>query len=118
MSALSLAGIGALCTLLSGLVSLLAVRRHPDYLHYGAFFFLCLSGAASLGAGAWALLGDLTVTAELQIGLPWLAWHFRLDPLSGFFLILLGLLVIAVSLYGPSYTLNSPVAQAPNRCRR
>jgi len=104
VSALSLTGIGALCTLLSGAVSVLAVRRHPDYLHYGAFFFLFLSGAASLGAGAWALLGNLTVTAELQIGLPWLAWHFRLDPLSGFFLILLGLLVIAVSLYGPSYT--------------
>jgi len=91
-------------TLLSGAVSLLAVRRHPGFLHFGSFLFLFLSGAASVAAGAWAMLADVTITDRLALGLPWLAWYVRIDPLSGFFLLLLGTLVVAVSLYGPSYT--------------
>ena len=35
--------------------------------------------------------------------MPWLHWHIRIDPLSGFFLCVLGLPLIAVSLYGPGY---------------
>jgi hydrogenase-4 component B len=91
-------------TLLSGVVSLFAVRRHPGFLHFGSFFFLFLSGSASVAAGAWVLLAKLTVTDRFDMGLPWLAWHLRVDPLTGFFLILLGTLVVAISLYGPSYT--------------
>src|ERR1035437_9262680 len=101
---LTLVYAALVCTLLSGAVSLFAVRRHPGYLHFGSFLFLFFSGAASFAAGAWALLANLTVTARFDMGLPWLAWHLRIDPLSGFFLILLGTLVLAVSLYGPSYT--------------
>lgn len=92
------------CTLLSGVVSLFAVRRHPGFLHFGSFLFLFLAGAASICAGAWALLADLTLAEQLALGLPWLRWYVRLDPLSGFFLLLIGTLVIATSLYGPSYT--------------
>ncbi|MGP1677042.1 MAG: hydrogenase 4 subunit B [Burkholderiales bacterium] len=95
---------GVVCTLLSGAVSLLAVRRHPDFLHFGSFLFLFIAGAASIGAGGWTLLAKLTVTDRFVLGLPWLDWHVRIDPLSGFFLVLLGTLVVAISLYGPSYT--------------
>jgi formate hydrogenlyase subunit 3/multisubunit Na+/H+ antiporter MnhD subunit len=91
-------------TLLSGVVSLFAVRLHPGFLHFGSFFFLFLSGSASVAAGGWVLLAKLTVTDRFDMGLPWLAWHLRVDPLTGFFLILLGTLVVAISLYGPSYT--------------
>ncbi|MFA6313838.1 MAG: hydrogenase 4 subunit B [Sterolibacterium sp.] len=93
-----------ICTLLSGAVSLLAVRRHPGFLHFGSFLFLFCSGAASIASGGWSLLARLTVTDQFALGLPWLAWHVRIDPLSGFFLLLLGTLVVAISLYGPSYT--------------
>ncbi len=92
------------CTLLSGAISLLAVRRHPDFLHFGSFFFLFLSAAASIAAGAWVLLAGRTIGDRFALGLPWLDWHLRIDPLSGFFLLLLGTLVLAVALYGPSYT--------------
>jgi formate hydrogenlyase subunit 3/multisubunit Na+/H+ antiporter MnhD subunit len=101
---LSLAYVAVACTLLSGCVSLLAVRRHPGFLHFGSFLFLFLAGAASIAAGGWSLLADLTITDRLALGLPWLAWYVRIDPLSGFFLVLLGTLVVAVSLYGPSYS--------------
>src|SRR5665647_271488 len=101
---LTLVYAALVCTLLSDVVSLFAVRRHPDFLHFGSFLFLFFSGAASFAAGAWALLAKLTLTARFDLGLPWLAWHLRIDPLTGFFLILLGTLMLAVSLYGPSYT--------------
>ncbi|RMD68058.1 MAG: hydrogenase 4 subunit B, partial [Gammaproteobacteria bacterium] len=39
----------------------------------------------------------------LPFGLPWLAWHVRIDALSGFFFAVVGLIVSAVSIYGPSY---------------
>ncbi len=111
---LLLAYAAVVCTLLSGAVSLLAVRRHPGFLHFGSFLFLFFSGAASIGAGGWALLAKLTATDRLALGLPWLDWHVRIDPLSGFFLVLLGTLVVAISLYGPSYTrefARGPAAQ-------
>ena len=101
---LFLAYASVACTLLSGVVSLLAVRRHPGFLHFGSFLFLFAAGAASIGAGAWALLANLTLVDRFAMGLPWLQWYVRLDPLSGFFLVLLGTLLAAVSLYGPSYT--------------
>ena len=101
---LLLAYAALVCTLLSGATSLFAVRRHPGFLHFGSFLFLFFSGAASVAAGAWALLAKRTVTDRFELGLPWLDWHLRIDPLSGFFLLLLGTLVVAVSLYGPSYT--------------
>lgn len=101
---LLLAYVAVLCTLLSGVISLAAVRRHPGFLHFGSFLFLFFAAAASIAAGAWVLLADLTLTDQQALGLPWLAWHVRIDPLSGFFLVLLGTLVAAISLYGPSYT--------------
>jgi len=100
-------------TLLSGIVSLFAVRRHPGFLHTASFLFLFLAGAADITAGGWALLADLTLTDRLALGLPWLQWHLRLDPLSGFFMVLLGTLVIAASLYGPSYTREYTHGEAP-----
>lgn len=101
---LALAYAAVACALLSGVVSLFAVRRRPGFLHSGSFLLLFLAGAASIAAGGWALLADLTLSDQLALGLPWLQWHVRLDPLSGFFLLLLGTLTVAVSLYGPSYT--------------
>lgn len=103
---LLLAYAAVACALLSGVVSLFAVRRHPGFLHSGSFLLLFLSGAGSMAAGGWALLGDLSLTDQLPLGLPWLKWHMRLDPLSGFFQVLLGTLVVAASLYGPSYTVK------------
>jgi formate hydrogenlyase subunit 3/multisubunit Na+/H+ antiporter MnhD subunit len=101
------------CTLLSGAVSLLAVRRHPGFLHFGSFLFLFFSGAGSVAAGGWALVARLNLTDRFALGLPWLDWHVRIDPLSGFFLVLLGTLVVAISLYGPSYTREFARGPAP-----
>ena len=67
------------------------------------FVLLGLSGGCALLAGLIALLTGASSVATLPFGLPWLAWHLRTDPLSGFFLCVLGFPLIAVSLYGPGY---------------
>jgi formate hydrogenlyase subunit 3/multisubunit Na+/H+ antiporter MnhD subunit len=68
-----------------------------------SFAFLGASGLSATVAGSWVLLPGAKTTATLALGLPWLHWHMRLDALSGFFLVVIGLLVGAVSWYGPGY---------------
>lgn len=63
---------------------------------------LVLSGMSAVIAGLAGLLAS-PITATLPIGLPWLPMHIRLDGLAGFFLLVIGLLVIAVSLYSMGY---------------
>ncbi len=72
-------------------------------LRRAGFPLLGAAGLAAVAAGGWALLGNVTAVATLPLGLPWLAWHVRLDPLAGFFLLLIGVLVVAASLYAPAY---------------
>lgn len=73
------------------------------YLRHLPFVLLGVSGGAATLAGVVQLAGDFSATATLPLGLPWLSWHVRLDPLSGFFFCVLGLPLIAVSLFGPGY---------------
>ncbi|VAX12190.1 Hydrogenase-4 component B [hydrothermal vent metagenome] len=67
------------------------------------FTLLGLSGIAAVAAGLTALSAPAAALAELPLGLPWLPWHLRLDALSGFFMFLIGLVVMAVAVYGPGY---------------
>ncbi|MCC7412395.1 MAG: hydrogenase 4 subunit B [Gammaproteobacteria bacterium] len=76
-----------------------------------AFALLGLSGFAAVVVAVLALSGTASFAAELPLGLPWLHWHLRLDAPAGFFLGLLGLVVVAVSLFGPGYVI--PDAQRP-----
>ncbi|QSA95842.1 hydrogenase 4 subunit B [Methylococcus sp. EFPC2] len=82
------------------------VFAEPGYagrLRRGVFALLGLAGTSALLAGLGALLSDGILSDTLPLGLPWLSWHVRLDALSGFFFCVLGLPLIAVSLYGPGY---------------
>jgi hydrogenase-4 component B len=87
------------------LASLVAVGtyRFSWLLRYLAFLFLGLSGMSAVVSGGWVLFNDILISAQLPLGLPWLQWHIHLDPLSGFFLVIVGLLTTAISSYGPSY---------------
>jgi hypothetical protein len=67
------------------------------------FLLLMLSGISAVLAGGLALSSGGSMQSTLPFGLPWLIWHTRLDPLSGFFLCVLGIPLIAVSLFGPGY---------------
>jgi len=65
-----------------------------------------LTGTASLlsvVAGVWTVGSRITGKIVLLIGLPDLPFHLRLDPLSGFFLTVIGLLSFFVSIYSAGY---------------
>ncbi|MGJ0483732.1 MAG: hydrogenase 4 subunit B [Methylomicrobium sp.] len=78
-------------------------RRYPHLLRQAVFLLLGLSGLFAAAAGLSVLIADTVVTDQIGLGLPWLPWHVRFDGLSGFFFLIIGIAVGAVSLYGPGY---------------
>ena len=102
MSPLILAYLSLFCALASGITALNA-ERYPWLLRYGSSIWLGLCGLLAVGAGGWSLIDEISLIDQVRLGLPWLHWHLKLDPLSGFFFIVVGLLVLAVSLYAPGY---------------
>jgi len=68
-----------------------------------AFPLLGLSGVSSVLGGGMALLRGVTHSLTLPVGLPWLHCQLRLDPLSGFFLLVVGLVTLVAAIYGPAY---------------
>lgn len=99
---LPLAGLAVALALASSAVSLLASRQ-PRVLRWFAMPLVGLAGLAALAAGLWALMADGSVTATLPLGLPWQPWRVRVDALSGLFLMIIGLVTVAVGIYGRSY---------------
>ena len=81
----------------------LGADRLPFLLRYAASALLGISGLAAVTAGASVLLSGAQLVDVLPLGLPWLHWHLRLDPLSGFFLAVVGGLVAIIALYAPGY---------------
>lgn len=99
---LLLALLAVALALTSSAVSLFA-SREPRLLRLVATPLLGLSGVAALASGLSALILHTNVAMTLPFGLPWLPWHLRIDVLSGFFLLLIGLITTAVGIYAPAY---------------
>ena len=78
-------------------------QRFPAFLRQLVFILLGLSGVFAVIAGLAVLLSKGVITDQISLGLPWLPWHIRFDGLSGFFFLIIGIAVCAVSLYGPGY---------------
>lgn len=77
--------------------------EYPVLLRQLVFALLGASGVLAVLAGLDVLIGQQIVTDQIHLGLPWLPWHVRFDGLSGFFYLIIGIAVVAVSLYGPGY---------------
>jgi formate hydrogenlyase subunit 3/multisubunit Na+/H+ antiporter MnhD subunit len=94
---------GAIIALLAGLGLLGLALQHRLQLITRLIFPTGAFAALALGVtGLWALGSDANIVV-LPLGLPDLPMHLRLDPLSAFFLILLGGASFGVSLYGAGY---------------
>ena len=99
---LLLAGLAVTLALASALASLLAPKL-PKLLRILVMPLFGLAGLASLAAGLSALWQGGVVTATLPLGLPWLPWQVRMDNLAGFFCAVIGVVSLAVGIYGPAY---------------
>ncbi len=82
-------------------------------LSLAVFIFLGLSGCFAIFAGLSVLINQSVETDQLNLGLPWLPWHVRFDCLAGFFYLIVGIAVIAVSLYAPGYVKGYDKKQHP-----
>ncbi|EIJ43007.1 formate hydrogenlyase subunit 3/multisubunit Na+/H+ antiporter, MnhD subunit [Beggiatoa alba B18LD] len=100
--ALFFIGLAIACALMASGVSLLA-DRYPVLLRYVSFSLLGCAGVSATLSGGIVVAENLTLTTQLPLGLPWLAWHVRLDPLSGFFCMIIGIITASISLYAPGY---------------
>jgi len=84
-----------------GLLGLI-MQRSPRLITNIIFPAGALVSLALAVTGLWAL-GEVASIAVLPLGLPDLPLHLRLDPLSAFFLILLGGASFGVSLFSAGY---------------
>ncbi len=99
---LAIAQSAVLFTLLSAILPLFLTRK-PLLSARFSFLLLGLSGVAASWAGAMTLLANHAEQVVLPIGLPWLHVVLRIDPLSGFFLCIVGLITFTAACYGPAY---------------
>jgi formate hydrogenlyase subunit 3/multisubunit Na+/H+ antiporter MnhD subunit len=101
MLPLDVAGAVIVLWLALGLLGL-ALQRSPHLITNVIFPAGAIASLALAATGLWAL-GEAASYAILPMGLPDLPLHLRLDPLSGFFLILLGGASFGVSLFSAGY---------------
>jgi formate hydrogenlyase subunit 3/multisubunit Na+/H+ antiporter MnhD subunit len=66
-------------------------------------FPLGAAGGLVLAVAGYLALGSWPETMVLPLGLPDLPFHLRLDPLSGFFVLLLGVASAGIGLFGAGY---------------
>jgi formate hydrogenlyase subunit 3/multisubunit Na+/H+ antiporter MnhD subunit len=94
--------VGLSCVAAFFAVSMLALVRGPfgNGFVYGACGAIALVG---LGVGATALAAGTSSTITLPVGLALLGGHFRIDPLSAFFLVVVDLGGAITSLYALGY---------------
>jgi len=81
----------------------LALHYCPRMLKFIFFTLLGISGLGAIWAGLSVLITQQNINYQISSGFPSLALQFALDPLSGFFLAIVGIIVISVACYGPSY---------------
>ncbi len=86
---------------------------YPQHIQQITFLLLGIGGVFATLAGLLVMVQQTALTDQLALGLPWLPWHVRFDSLSGLFYLIIGIAVIAVSLYGPGYVKNNDEQQHP-----
>jgi len=88
-------------------------HKFPGFLRQAVFALLGISGIFAVLAGLSVMISKEIITDQISLGLPWLPWHVRFDGLSGFFFLIIGIAVSAVSLYGPGYVHGYDDSQHP-----
>ena len=77
-----------------------------------SFTITAAASLAAVVAGVLAVKSGSNTSAILQMGLPDLPFHLRLDPLAGFFLCVIGLLAFFVSIYSIGYVKGFPASRS------
>jgi formate hydrogenlyase subunit 3/multisubunit Na+/H+ antiporter MnhD subunit len=79
------------------------LRSNQKLLIVSGSVLMVVASCAAVAAGVWTVSSDMVSRVILPLGLPDLPFHLRLDQLSGFFLVVIGLLSSFVSIYSLGY---------------
>jgi hydrogenase-4 component B len=79
------------------------LRTHQRFLINVGFSLAAVASLLAAIAGVWTVASGATTQVILPIGLPDLPFHLSLDLLSGYFLVVVGLLACYVSIYSIGY---------------
>ena len=93
----------AIILLLSAPVIAMLLNRSQHLLITAGFSLAVAASALAVAAGVWTVSNGTANKMILVAGLPDLPFHLRLDPLSGFFVVVIGLLSLFVSIYSIGY---------------
>ncbi|HEX9021368.1 MAG TPA: hypothetical protein VF903_08920, partial [Nitrospirota bacterium] len=86
------------------LLALTPLLRHNQRLFISTGFSLtAVASFLAVVAGVWTVADGTIHQMILPVGLPDLPFHLRLDLLSGYFLVVVGLLAFFVSIYSVGY---------------
>jgi hydrogenase-4 component B len=96
---IKLAVITALC---SGVFALI-LKRWSTISKLVSFFLLGGSGVAATISGILAITSHELISYQINSGFPDIVWQFRLDSLAGFFLAVVGIIVVSVAIYAIGY---------------
>ena len=94
---------GGLIAYLAGAAAGLASFRSPHRARTVAFGLALAGALLEIAAAVLTLAGGTSVTWNLPFGVPLFSWTVRLNALSAFFNLALGILAAAVSLYSFGY---------------
>ncbi len=102
VSPLDIAGFSVL--LLLGMAVLAPLLRSVRALQIPlAFSLSAVASLAAVVAGVMTVAAGSVASATMTLGIPGLPFHLRLDPLAGFFLVVIGLMGLFVSIYSIGY---------------
>ncbi|BCB95683.1 hydrogenase 4 subunit B [Dissulfurispira thermophila] len=102
ITALNITAVSIVLLFIAGL-SAQVLRQNQRLLINVSFSLSALASLMALFGGIWTVGSGVTERIVLMIGLPDLPFHLRLDPLSGYFLSIIGLLSFFVSIYSTGY---------------
>ncbi|MBI5181321.1 MAG: hydrogenase 4 subunit B [Nitrospirae bacterium] len=89
--------------LLAATVAAISLSRYQRALISITFSLTAISCLMASIAGIWGVGAGYVESTTISMGIPDLPFHLRLDPLSGFFLVVVGLLSFFVSVYSLGY---------------
>ncbi len=89
--------------LLFSLILVPILIKRQQLLTFVSFAIAAIASLLAVIAGVWSVWDGGFESYILSLGLPDLPFHLRLDPLSGFFLTVVGLLGIFASIYSIGY---------------
>lgn len=101
----------SLLLVLSPVILAPCCARFRIFTIYLSFTITAAASLAAVVAGVLIVHLETTTSAIVQMGLPDLPFHLRLDPLSGFFLCVIGLLAFFVSIYSIGYVRGFPATR-------